>query len=505
MQLSNGNYTFTDANGYYQIQTDSIGAYTLTITPPTGYNALPATVLYNFTTWDTVVTKDIALQPTTSFDSINVYCLPILFSAVQGNPMPYWVGYENSGTTVLSPNVVLGYNNYLLLYDSCTDVNAVPFASGVATTTNNMQPGQANSFVGFFDVKITAPVGDTLTTTYSATTTTVAVADSFKMIIESNATPPVANAQRATPSLTQTEVSSGKEIIYTIYYKNTGADTAFNIIIIDTLSPSLQANTLKMIAGSHTCRTTVKGNIVTFELLNIKLPKASINNLKSAGFINFKIKPKTTLTAGTIITNKTNTYYNYRIPVSSIATTVVKAVVTPLSIIDYQLLMINEKQVKNIWTTANEINVSHFNIQRSVNGKNFITIGKIGAKNKAENRYSFTDDKLTIINDKLTLYYRLQSIDKDGKITYSEIKKIIINDKQETRNVVVFPNPATNEINISRKTANTALVIITDITGRIVKKTMINSQYTKINMESLQKGIYILSFENGEKAKLVKE
>jgi hypothetical protein len=57
--------------------------------------------------------------------------------------------------------------------------------------------------------------------------------------------------------------------------------------------------------------------------------------------------------------------------------------------------MLDVKNVAVNWTTANEINVSHFNIQRSSNGKDFINIGKVKANNKNYNEYSFTDPLTT--------------------------------------------------------------------------------------------------------------
>ena len=490
MQLSNGNYTFTDANGYYQIQADTIGAYTLTIIPPTGYNALPATVSYNFTTWDTVITKDIALQPTVVFDSVAINVIPMAMNAVQNNPMPYWIQYINAGTTTLSPTVSLTYNNYLLAYDSCTDINAVPTANGIATGTLNMQPGQLKNLIAYFTVKSAAPIGDTLSTVYNITTSSISATDSFYMIVESGTPNP--NAQRATPSITQAQVAAGADISYTIGFKNTGADTAFNVIITDTLSPSLQANTLQMVASSHTCRTTVKGNIVTFELLNIKLPKASANNLKSMGFVSFKIKPKTTLIAGTIITNKAYTYYNYRTPVSSTATTIVKAVVTPVLFKMYDVRFTMYKTIENNWTTANEINVSHYNIQRSTIGKNFETVGKEIAKNKNINEYSFIDSKLPPTNDKLTIYYRLQSVDNDGKISYSTTQQITIK-SQIPNSINIYPNPANDVVNI--ECANAKEIAVFDYLGRDVYKKSINQQSNNIqpyllNIKSLKRGIY---------------
>jgi uncharacterized repeat protein (TIGR01451 family) len=494
IELSNGQTTFTDKDGYYQIQADSIGSYTLTVTPPTGYNATPASVTYNFTSYDTTITKDIALQPTTVLDSIAINVIPLVMNAVQGGAMPYWVQYTNAGTTTLSPTVALTYNNYLLAYDSCTDANATPLANGVVTSELNMQPGTTNNFISYFTVKPSANVGNTLTTVYSITTPTINQTDSFFMIIEGGVAQP--NAQRATSSITTAQVASGKDIVYTIGFKNTGNDTAYNVVITDTLSNLLRANTVQMISSSHTCKTTVKGNIVTFELLNIKLPKATTNNLKSMGFVSFKVKPLPTLVAGNIITNKANTYYNYRAAQSTIATTVVKNIITPVRITNYELRMTGEKQITNYWTTSTEINTSHFNIQRSENGREFKTVGKVAAEGTGS--YSFTDP-LTTNNLPLTIYYRLEIVDKDGSKTYSDIKQIRLN--QLTNQLInVYPNPAKDVITISSKESFKVIKIINQLGQVLQHISNINKTSYIEHLTSYTKGIYIVQIvtANGE-------
>ena len=61
----------------------------------------------------------------------------------------------------------------------------------------------------------------------------------------------------------------------------------------------------------------------------------------------------------------------------------------PVSMLNFECLMLNERQAKVIWETAMEINVSHFNVQRSIDGINFYTIGKVNAKGAGT--YTFND------------------------------------------------------------------------------------------------------------------
>ena len=158
----------------------------------------------------------------------------------------------------------------------------------------------------------------------------------------------------------------------------------------------------------------------------------------------------------------------------------------PLNFIDYNVVYSKQQVVKNIWTTANEINVSHFNIQRSINGNDFITIGQQNAKNKSTNEYIFEDENLPIKNN--FIYYRIAAVDKDGKINYSETKKIAINNSSS--NINIYPNPAKDMINIDCD--NASQIIILDGYGRIVKQVNNVSEHQTINLKQFNKGVYFI-------------
>ena len=71
------------------------------------------------------------------------------------------------------------------------------------------------------------------------------------------------------------------------------------------------------------------------------------------------------------------------------------------------------------WTTASEINSKNFEVQRSIDGRTFVTVGTIAAKGFASD-YSFVDEKpFTGVN-----YYRLKQIDNDGKFALSTVKTV---------------------------------------------------------------------------------
>ncbi len=170
----------------------------------------------------------------------------------------------------------------------------------------------------------------------------------------------------------------------------------------------------------------------------------------------------------------------------------------PLKFINYSVIASATKQsIENNWTTANEINVSHFNIQRSINDNNFITIGKVKAQNKLTNEYNFIDNELPITNDQLTIYYRVESVDFDGRKQYSTIKQI--NTKHQTPNIVLFPNPAKDFVTIESKDIIKQIKVINQV-GQIVYSNTINRTSYILNLTLFSNGLYIVQATktNGE-------
>ena len=91
------------------------------------------------------------------------------------------------------------------------------------------------------------------------------------------------------------------------------------------------------------------------------------------------------------------------------------------------------------WETASEINTAYFNIQRSTDGISFETIGKVKAKGISI--YTFNDQSPLWGG---LLYYRLEIVDNNGSITYSDVKELSIINYQ----LSIAPNPAKDYITV---------------------------------------------------------
>ena len=112
------------------------------------------------------------------------------------------------------------------------------------------------------------------------------------------------------------------EIEFLIQFQNTGSDTAFTVVLRDTLDKWLDISTFKLGAASHLFSTEMLGpNVLKFTFSNIQLPDSSTNEMRSHGFLSFKIKPKSNTPLSTKIKNKAAIYFDFNAPVLTNQTT----------------------------------------------------------------------------------------------------------------------------------------------------------------------------------------
>jgi uncharacterized repeat protein (TIGR01451 family) len=118
---------------------------------------------------------------------------------------------------------------------------------------------------------------------------------------------------------------------YTIYFQNTGNDTAYTVVIKDTISKSLNINTFAVIANSHQVNVNILNNEVSFTFKDINLVDSSTNELLSQGFVKFKISPLPNLPNNTEVTNKADIYFDFNLPIITNETMVVYVDQLPIS------------------------------------------------------------------------------------------------------------------------------------------------------------------------------
>jgi len=169
-----------------------------------------------------------------------------------------------------------------------------------------------------------------------------------------------------------------------------------------------------------------------------------------------------------------------------------KTSVVPVKLISFKASLNNERNWVNIaWTTTNELNSNYFVVEKSADGIHFKTLDTVKANNlQGINNYS-TLDKEPFSK---TTYYRLKQVDVDGSYTYSQIVAVQINAENYTFNI--YPNPVRYVAiaSIYSVTTSDSKMIITDITGRIVKQQPIKlqrgTQQVEINLSNIKTGNY---------------
>lgn len=165
----------------------------------------------------------------------------------------------------------------------------------------------------------------------------------------------------------------------------------------------------------------------------------------------------------------------------------------PVKLTSFTAMVIN-KEVRLYWTTATEINSSHFIIQRSNDAVHFSNIGTQAAAGNSQVplNYDFLDKQPLKGNS----FYRLQLVDKDGQLEYSRMINVHIDDE---KTVLLQNNTVHDKLILKAGTVNaiTGWRII-NAAGQELKKGSLKDAQTEINIASLQRGIYRIQFFNNK-------
>lgn len=116
------------------------------------------------------------------------------------------------------------------------------------------------------------------------------------------------------------------------------------------------------------------------------------------------------------------------------------AIILPVTITNVKAYQTGS-QVRVEWTSLHEVNVDHYEVEKSTNAVNFGNIGNAAARNNGsmENNYFIADEHPVSGNN----FYRIKIADKDGKSTYTII--VVVNISNGKASISVMPNPVVNK------------------------------------------------------------
>lgn len=184
-----------------------------------------------------------------------------------------------------------------------------------------------------------------------------------------------------------------------------------------------------------------------------------------------------------------------------------KAIVLPVELTSFSG-SVTDCKVTLKWSAASEVNFSHYEIQRSEDGRSFTKIGKMLSSGEATVAdYIFVDAKPNPEN-----YYRLKMVDNDETFEYSDIINLDL-DCKKNNELKIYPNPlvgAQLTVELYTESPNSMLVI-TDISGRVLQTFVLDTDYgqntLRIDTGNLPNGTYFIydrANPEGKPAKFIK-
>jgi hypothetical protein len=133
------------------------------------------------------------------------------------------------------------------------------------------------------------------------------------------------------------------------------------------------------------------------------------------------------------------------------------------------------------WDVNNAVNFNHFEIEQSVNGRDFKTVATV-VYTAGVNSYSIEATLKPV-----ETYFRLKLVDIDNHFEYSQI--LTMKGCNASNGIVVIPNPAQDAIKFVGANGKQDIVMM-DATGRIVLKQNNVTAQTSLEVQHLAKGIY---------------
>lgn len=307
---------FTNADGSYTFFVAVPGEYTVTPQFEEAYfTAAPSAVIVNFAAIDgTVATEDICVSETASHPDIEVVIAPVT-TAQPGEEAIYKMVYKNKGTEALSGSIICGWDSSRLSYVYTEpafndfDINSYTWYF------TGLLPAESREILMTLDVNTPADtppvnVGDVLEFTVTAEAGPDDITgDNFfafeQEVVSAYEPYTIFSIQGDTEPVEQI----GEYLHYIVNFENTGvADASFVVVKYDMDPNQFETNTLQLIDSSHEVQTRAIENTVEFRF-NTTMSVADHGN------ILFKVKSKTSLQQGAVVTSQANIYFEYSSPV----------------------------------------------------------------------------------------------------------------------------------------------------------------------------------------------
>jgi uncharacterized repeat protein (TIGR01451 family) len=316
-------------------------------------------------------------------------------------------------------------------------------------------------------------------------------------------------------------IQSNEILTYTLSGSNAGAASAFNTFVVDSLPTNVTyvANSLKIVNApgvpANTTQSDATGDDFAFKALNgtrnyvkfflgLGATPAAGGEMVTGATYNLTFKVQGLPIPGSVINTARITANNQ---VGDVFTDDGTAIIspaggpTPVKLGSFSAALKNKDAVL-YWTTESELNNDYFIIERSEDGIDFSSVGKVkgNGSTASTNHYSFVDNINTAAS---IVYYRLKSVDFDGRSYNSKIIALRLKGTSNG-NFNVFPNPFESNIKItlSSLTEVSAQCRIISFDGKeVVNRKVVVQKGDNIivlnDLNNIASGTYLLEINTG--------
>ena len=329
-------FAITDGNGAFS-RNLGFGSFSLEVNDPMLYQICPpaSPIPFELSTVDPLVTIDIADSSLIAMD------LDVFLNDGPARPgfvQNIWGKIENlSGQFAGDVELVLTFDpqfNY---------VAASPLPDIIAGNTLTWQFQDFGAFADeWIDVDLQLPpdvdlIGNAYTHALIATSTVTetSLLNNTQIITDTitGSYDPNDKQVRTIPGESDEFFLIGQDTLlnYVIRFQNTGTDTAFTVVVTDTIPIGLDLSTLKIGTVSHPFTPEFIGpRVLQFTFSNILLPDSNTNEAASHGLIAFSLKPELPILAGTVISNNADIFFDFNPPIRTNDASIVATISTSI-------------------------------------------------------------------------------------------------------------------------------------------------------------------------------
>jgi photosystem II stability/assembly factor-like uncharacterized protein len=305
----------SDANGKYSVALPP-GNYSVGTLPPTYHTLGCAAIGQSFTVSIGATTDaDLVFQPQPGIkDLCVIFTTPV--RARPGFPVNYTIQVSNVGTATVSGALLAVYFDAQWLEPSSISPSGQYVGNQAIIPISDLAPGQVIIFTLNFSVSVNTPIGTNLGFTalcpvaedaHPANNRAVAI-----QTVTGSYDPNDKTAQPVQPQLP----FQPRTFDYLIRFQNTGTDTAFTVVVTDTLDDKFNLMTIRTLESSHEFEfRLLDGRVAKWIFRDILLPDSNINEVASHGYIRFQIETNSNALPGLDIANDADIFFDFNSPI----------------------------------------------------------------------------------------------------------------------------------------------------------------------------------------------